>query len=206
MSEEDKELETAEKTPEAAADAAEEKNNAAAEPEQKAVKDDEAGEKKQADSQKTEKREDHAAQAEIAKLKQALAESDDKYRRMIAEYDNYRKRTAKEREGIYADAYADALKELLPVKDALELAVKYSESDKVVEGVQKTLSKFSDTFQKLGVEEFGKANELFDPNIHNAVVHVEDEAFGENVIAEVLMKGYRKGDRILRHAMVKVAN
>ena len=86
------------------------------------------------------------------------------------------------------------------------MAVKYSESDKVVEGVQKTLSKFSDTFQKLGVEEFGKANELFDPNIHNAVVHVEDEAFGENVIAEVLMKGYRKGDRILRHAMVKVAN
>lgn len=164
-----------------------------------------AGEKQTGGNEK-ESRTERALKSENEKLKRELEESDDKYRRMIAEYDNYRKRTAKERDGIYADAYADALKELLSVKDALELAVRYSESDKVVEGVRMTLAKFTDTFQKLGVEEFGKENEPFDPNIHNAVMHVEDEALGENVIAEVLMKGYRKGDRILRHAMVKVAN
>lgn len=179
--------------------------DAAGEPEKKPEASGTDAEKQTGDAGTTDRGE-RILKSENEKLKRELAESDDKYRRMIAEYDNYRKRTAKEREGIYADAYADALKELLSVKDALEMAVRYSESDKVVEGVQMTLAKFTDTFHKLGVEEFGKVNEPFDPNIHNAVMHVEDEAFGENVIAEVLMKGYRKGDRILRHAMVKVAN
>lgn len=145
---------------------------------------------------------------ELEETEKKLAASEEKYLRMIAEYDNYRKRTQKEREGIYTDAYADALKEILPVADALEMALKYSASDnaKIVEGVDMTLKKFSEILGKMGVEAFGAEGETFDPNLHNAVMHVEDEAYGENVIAEVLMKGYRKGDKVLRYAMVKVAN
>lgn len=145
---------------------------------------------------------------ELEETEKKLAASEEKYLRMIAEYDNYRKRTQKEREGIYTDAYADALKEILPVADALEMALKYSASDnaKIVEGVDMTLKKFSEILGKMGVEAFGAEGETFDPNLHNAVMHVEDEAYGENVIAEVLMKGYRKGEKVLRYAMVKVAN
>lgn len=145
---------------------------------------------------------------ELEETEKKLAASEEKYLRMIAEYDNYRKRTQKEREGIYTDAYADALKEILPVADALEMALKYSASDnaKIVEGVDMTLKKFSEILGKMGVEAFGVEGETFDPNLHNAVMHVEDEAYGENVIAEVLMKGYRKGEKVLRYAMVKVAN
>ena len=145
---------------------------------------------------------------ELEETEKKLAASEEKYLRMIAEYDNYRKRTQKEREGIYTDAYADALKEILPVADALEMALKYSASDnaKIVEGVDMTLKKFSEILGKMGVEVFGAEGETFDPNLHNAVMHVEDDAYGENVIAEVLMKGYRKGEKVLRYAMVKVAN
>lgn len=145
---------------------------------------------------------------ELEETEKKLAASEEKYLRMIAEYDNYRKRTQKEREGIYTDAYADALKEILPVADALEMALKYSASDnaKIVEGVDMTLKKFSEILGKMDVEAFGAEGETFDPNLHNAVMHVEDEAYGENVIAEVLMKGYRKGEKVLRYAMVKVAN
>ena len=153
-------------------------------------------------------RKERKLKKELEETEKKLAASEEKYLRMIAEYDNYRKRTQKEREGIYTDAYADALKEILPVADALEMALKYSVSDnaKIVEGVDMTLKKFSEILGKMGVEAFGAEGETFDPNLHNAVMHVEDEAYGENVIAEVLMKGYRKGDKVLRYAMVKVAN
>lgn len=144
--------------------------------------------------------------AENKKLAEEKKELDEKYKRVLAEYDNFRKRAAKEKEGIYADAYADALKELLVVKDSLELALQYPDSGKVVEGVGMTLTKFKDTLTKLGVEEFGKAGETFDPNIHNAVMHVEDDSLGENEITDVLLKGYKKGDKIIRYAMVRVAN
>lgn len=144
--------------------------------------------------------------AENKKLIEEKKELDEKYKRVLAEYDNFRKRAAKEREGVYADAYADALKEILGVKDSLELALKYPDSEKVVEGVSMTLTKFADTLKKLGVEEFGESGEAFDPNLHNAVMHVEDENLGENEIADVLLKGYKKGDKIIRYAMVKVAN
>lgn len=144
--------------------------------------------------------------AENKKLAEEKKELDEKYKRVLAEYDNFRKRAAKEKESIYADAYADALKELLVVKDSLELALKYPDSEKVVEGVGMTLTKFGDTLKKLGVEEFGEAGESFDPNLHNAVMHVEDESFGESEITDVLLKGYKKGDKIIRYAMVKVAN
>lgn len=135
-----------------------------------------------------------------------LTELNDKYLHVVAEYDNFRKRAQKEREGVYADAYADALGELLPIADNLERAMTYTDGDKVIEGVAMTLKQLSASLEKLGIEAFGAAGETFDPTIHNAVMHVEDENLGENVIADVFQKGYRKGDRVIRFAMVKVAN
>lgn len=150
------------------------------------------------------KKELNEAKAKSEKLESALAEQQEKYLRLVAEYDNFRRRSQKEKEGIYADAYTDVLKAILPVADNLELAVKYSEGDKVVEGVKMTLNQLQAAFQKLGVEAI--ETETFDPAVHNAVMHIEDEQYGEGVIVEVFQKGYRKGDKIIRHAMVKVAN
>lgn len=152
------------------------------------------------------KKEEKKLKEENEKLSSSLSALNDKYTRMLAEYDNFRKRAAKERDGIYGDACADILKEVLTVKDSLEMAMKFSDDGELSKGVSMTLTKFDAILQKLGVEEFGKPGEEFDPNLHNAVLHTEDESLGENVIAEVMMKGYKKGDRIIRYAMVKVAN
>ncbi|MBQ8510665.1 MAG: nucleotide exchange factor GrpE [Clostridia bacterium] len=146
------------------------------------------------------------ATAALDKAKAELTETTDKYMRVCAEYDNFRKRSAKEREGIFADAYSDALKEILPVIDNLERAANYTEPDKLVDGLQLIFKGAGDMLAKLGVEAFGEAGDKFDPNIHNAVMHVEDEAIEEETVVEVFQKGYKKGDRIIRHAMVKVAN
>ena len=139
-------------------------------------------------------------------LTKTLEELGDRYTRMLAEYDNFRKRAQKEREGVYSDAVSDVLTEILPIKDTLEMAMAYADDSKLSQGVTMTLTKFAEILTRLGVEEFGAPGDEFDPNLHNAVFHVEDEALGENVIAEVLMKGYKKGDKIIRYAMVKVAN
>lgn len=152
------------------------------------------------------KKEEKKLKEENEKLSSSLSALNDKYTRMLAEYDNFRKRAAKERDGIYGDACADILKEVLTVKDSLEMAMKFSDESELSKGVSMTLAKFDAILKKLGVEEFGKAGEEFDPNLHNAVLHTEDESLGENVIAEVMMKGYKKGDRIIRYAMVRVAN
>ena len=135
-----------------------------------------------------------------------LSVLNDKYMRMMAEYDNYRRRSAKEREDVYSDAYGEAISAMLPVIDNLERAANFSESDKVQEGIALPFKSFSETLTKLGIESFGQVGEPFDPTIHNAVMHVEDESLGESVITDVFQKGYRKGDKIIRHAMVKVAN
>ena len=149
------------------------------------------------------------AEAEIAELESKLADANDKYLRLCAEYDNFRKRTAKEREGIYTDAYCDALEQILPVLDNLDRAAQYGEADKespMAKGLELTLKSFVDTLEKMGVKEIEALGAQFDPNLHNAVMHVEDESLGENVVAEVFMKGYAKGEKVLRHSMVKVAN
>ena len=140
----------------------------------------------------------------LAATENELAEQKDKYLRLMAEYDNFRRRSQKEKEGIYSDAYGEALKALLPVADNLELAVRYSEGDKVVEGVKMVLNQLHDALTKMGIEEI--ETKTFDPNVHNAVMHTEDDAYGEGEIVEVFQKGYRKGDKIIRYAMVKVAN
>ena len=142
----------------------------------------------------------------LEKAQAELAETNDKYLRIAAEYDNFRRRSAKEREGVYADAYADALKEILPVIDNLERAANFTEPDKVLEGLQLIFKGADEMLTKLGVEAFGEAGDRFDPNIHNAVMHVEDEEIDTETVVEVFQKGYKKGDRIIRYAMVKVAN
>ena len=143
---------------------------------------------------------------EQKKLEGELAALNDTYLRLAAEYENFRRRTAKERDGIYADAFGEALSALFPVVDNLERAAQYSDGENVAKGVALTLKSVQDTFAKLGVTELNPAGEVFDPNLHNAVMHVEDETVGESVVVEVLQKGYCRGDRVLRYAMVKVAN
>lgn len=143
---------------------------------------------------------------ENEKLKGEIDSVKDRLLRLTAEYDNYRKRTAKEKEGIYTDAYVDVLKEILPVIDNLERAVSAEGSlEDLKKGVEMTMKGCQDAFAKLGVEEIDASGE-FDPNFHNAVMHVEDENLGTNVVAEVFQKGYKKADKIIRHTMVKVAN
>ena len=136
-----------------------------------------------------------------------LSEEKERYLRMLAEYDNFRRRTAKEKDGIYADAISDAVNELLPVIDNLERAaaiVPADGQDGLAQGVNLTLKSAMDTLRKLGVSVI--ETETFDPNVHNAVMHVEDESLGEGQIVEVFQKGYIRGDKVIRFAMVKVAN
>ena len=151
-------------------------------------------------------RENTEIRGKLDKAEKDLNETTDKYMRVCAEYDNFRKRSQKEREGIYADAYSDALKEVLPVIDNLERAAQYNEAEKLAEGLGLIFKSTKDMLSKLGVEEFGAAGDKFDPQLHNAVMHVEDDEHGEDEIVDVFQKGYRKGDKIIRHAMVKVAN
>ena len=186
----------------------EEKNNAAT-VEENAAEENVAAETETEKKKKS--REVKKLEAEIEKLRAeldeknaALAAESDKYVRMLAEYDNFRRRSAKERESIYADAYADAVTEILPIVDNLERAAMYNDAESVGRGVQMTLKGVGDVFERIGVTEIEATT--FDPNFHNAVMHVEDEAYGEGEIVEVLQKGYRKGDKIIRYAMVKVAN
>ena len=150
-------------------------------------------------------RELEKSRKELEELKEQAAAQNDRYLRMMAEYDNFRKRAANEKDGIYSNACADVLKEILPVIDALEMAVKFGgEGEQILKGVEMTIAKFKEALDKLGVTEIEA--KTFDPNFHNAVMHVEDENFKENEIAEVFQKGYKKGDKIIRYAMVKVAN
>lgn len=152
------------------------------------------------------KSENKTLTAENEKLKKELAETSDKYLRMLAEYDNFRRRTQKEKEGIYADAYESALSAVLPVADNLERAALCTDGESLSDGVKMIIKQFSEALGKLGVEAYGARGDAFDPVVHNAVMQIEDEELGENTVAEVLQKGYKKGDRILRHAVVKVAN
>lgn len=130
----------------------------------------------------------------------------DRLSRTAAEYDNFRKRTAKEKEPIYSDACKDILKEILPVLDNLERAVEVEGNiDDLKKGVEMTIKQFKTAFEKLNVEEISTEGE-FDPNIHNAVMHIEDDKYDKNSIVEVFQKGYKREDKVIRYSMVKVAN
>lgn len=146
------------------------------------------------------------ALAENERLQKELAACQDKYMRMLAEYDNYRKRTQKEREGTYADAVCDTVKEVLPVFDNLERAAAVGDPAKIAEGLALTVKQAAACLAKLKIEETAAVGGKFDPNLHNAVMHVEDDGHGEGEIVEVFQRGYRRGDKTVRDAMVKVAN
>ncbi len=140
----------------------------------------------------------------IEELEKKNYDLNDKYLRLMAEYDNFRKRSLKERDGIYSDAYVDAIKEILPIIDNMERAESYLGNDGASEGVKMIMNAIHSALEKMGVSEI--ETKSFDPNYHNAVMHVDDEAYGENEIIEVFQKGYKKGDKVIRYAMVKVAN
>ncbi len=131
----------------------------------------------------------------------------EKYMRTLAEYDNYRKRTIKEKEGIYPEAKAVVIEKFLPVMDNFQRAIDSAENkDGFYEGVVMLKKQMDDVLSALGVEEIKSVGETFNPELHNAVMHIDDEEAGENVIVEEFQKGYKIGDRVVRHSMVKVAN
>lgn len=143
---------------------------------------------------------------EVKKLTNEVQTLKDRLLRQTAEYDNFRKRTAKEKEGIYTDACVDVLKEILPVADNLERAILAEGNfEDLKKGIEMTIKGLQSAFEKLGVEEID-ASKDFDPNLHQAVMHVEDENFDKNQVAEVFMKGYKRGEKVIRHSVVKVAN
>ncbi len=185
MSEEKKnKRETAEGTDEAA-----ELNN-----EIKEEKED-TGEKEEKPGKKAEK--------EIASLKAQLAEANEKYLRLAAEYDNYRKRSVKEKADAYSESYADAVKAFLPLADSLDKALEFTPDD---EGIKALHKQFADSCAKIGVCAIESDGAQFDPELHNAIMHEEDPEKGENVITQTFCKGYKLGEKVIRHAMVKVAN
>lgn len=147
--------------------------------------------------------------SELDTLRNELAEANDKFLRLAAEYDNFRKRTAKEKEELNALCKSSVIKELLPVIDTLEIALSNTAEnlDDYKKGVEMIGKQFYDSLSKLKVESFGEVGDTFDPNMHNAVMHIEDETLGESVISQVFSKGYRFSDeKVIRPAMVQVAN
>ena len=131
----------------------------------------------------------------------------DAYLRLAADYDNFRKRTIKEKEQSYGNGKADAVEKLLPVYDNLERALNQPTEDAAYKkGVEMTMTQLVSIFTGLGVEIFGEVGETFDPNIHNAVMHTEDDSVAENTITQVFQKGFKLGEKIVRFAMVQVAN
>ena len=140
----------------------------------------------------------------IKGLESEKAETNDKYLRVLAEYDNFRKRSQKEKELAYQEAYVDAVKGILPVVDNVERALEFAADENDKKGIELIVSAIHTTLEKMGVKEI--ETKAFDPNLHNAVMHIDDENLGEGEIVEVFQKGYVLGERVIRYAMVKVAN
>ena len=187
-----------EQAKEASAAEQNEQTAAQAKPEAEAAKQPE--EKKPEDAKQQEA-------SEFEKAQQALAQEHDSYLRLAAEYDNYRKRSQKEKDNLYTEIRSETVEKFLPVYDNLERALAQETQDAAFKkGVEMTMNQLVSVMEKLGVVSFGAAGEVFDPQLHNAVMHVEDEALGENVIAEVFQKGFKVGEKVVRFAMVKVAN
>ena len=167
-----------------------------------AAKQAEAPKQPEGSKQKAESKQPDA----LEQAKAAQAQEHDQFLRLAAEYDNFRKRTQREKDGIYQDAVADTVKKFLPVYDNLERALHHETADEAYKkGVEMTMNQLKTVLEK-GVKPFGEAGETFDPQRHNAVMHIEDESLGENVIAEVFQTGFAHGDKVIRFAMVKVAN
>jgi Molecular chaperone GrpE (heat shock protein) len=155
----------------------------------------------------TEVAEAETTEEKALKFAEALKEKDDQFLRLAAEYDNFRKRSQKEKEAIWQEATAQTVVQLLPIYDNLARALQQGTEDAdFLKGVEMTMGQMEKTFEKLGVAKIDSLGEVFDPERHNAVMHIEDEAAGENTIVEVFEEGFMLGEKVIRFAMVKVAN
>jgi len=169
-------------------------------------KKDEIPEEELNKTQETEKAET-AAVEEVNPLEAELAAEKEKYLRILAEYDNFRKRSQKEREALYNDVKADTIAKILPVYDNIARALKQETSDEAYyKGVEMIMTQLKDIFEKNGVKEIPAVGEKFNPEIHNAVMHIDDETYGEGEIVEEFEKGFILGEKVIRFSMVKVAN
>ena len=146
--------------------------------------------------------------SELDKIKEELAAKNDAYLRLAAEYDNFRKRTQAEKLVLYDDATAKAVAEILPIADSLDMAIQNSQDapEQFLKGLELVRNQLASSFAKLKIEAFAEAGEEFDPALHNAISKIESEDFGENQISQVFQRGYKIADKIIRHAMVQVAN
>ncbi len=165
-------------------------------------------EKKEKASEELEKSEKEEVVSSEEKLKAELKDCKDKMLRIAAEYENYRKRSEKEKEAIYSDAISFAVLGILPVADSLEAALNslQGQPEESRKGIELIKSQFTKALEVLDVKAFGEVGDKFDPSIHNAVSHIEDDSEKENEIAKVFQKGYKSKNRIIRHAMVQVIN
>ena len=163
--------------------------------------------KEKAKKEKAEKKKEDKTEPQEDKKPEAPQAQSDAYLRLLAEYDNYRKRSQREKDSLYADIKADTLLKFLPVYDNLVRALKQPTEDEAYrKGIEMIMTQFCTTMEKLGVEKIESLGKTFDPALHNAVMHVDDETKGENEIVEVFQEGFRLGDKVIRFAMVKVAN
>ena len=182
-------------------------------PEAEAVETEAPAEEKKPDKKdsKEDRKDKKAAkkkdEEKLAALEAEKAELNDKFLRICAEYDNFRRRSQKEKDALYGDVKADTVAKFLPVYDNLERALKQGTEDEAYrKGVEMIMTQFTSTLEKLGVTPIECLGEKFDPTLHNAVMHVDDEEKGDNEIVEVFQKGFKLGDKVIRFAMVKVAN
>lgn len=174
---------------------------------QAAAGQQEAAEKADEKADKKKKKE-KISREELDRLQAEFESHKQQHLRVLAEYDNFRKRTAAEKSASYNNAVADVIAAILPVADNMEraLAQENASAEDMRRGVEMIQSQLVACFEALGIKAVGEAGDAFDPNVHNAVAHIEDEALGENVVSAVFQKGYRLGDKVVRHAMVQVAN
>lgn len=162
----------------------------------------------QPQAEETPKADDVKGSAETPEndLEKKLAELDDRYKRVLAEYQNFRTRSQKEKDSLYLDSVASTVAGFLPVIDTLERAMGQETDEGFRKSLELIIKQYDECLERFGVKPFAERGDAFDPNIHNAVMHVEDDSLEGNVVAEVLLKGYMLGERVVRHAMVKVAN
>lgn len=180
-------------------------------PETEAEPKKEPAESEKKADKKAEKKAEKKSEKEKASTKKSLEEElhaeQDKYLRLLAEYDNFRRRSAKERENIYTDVRCETLKKFLPVYDSLSRALAQTpEDDACRKGLEMIMTQFEKSLAQLGVTMIEAVGQPFDANLHNAVMHIEDETYGESIVVEEFEKGFQVGDKILRYSMVKVAN
>ena len=197
----------------------EKREETAAEPAPEETRENPAGEgadkktdkKEEKKDKKFGRKKDDERVAALEKEKEALekdkAALNDKYLRICAEYDNFRRRSQKEKDGLYGEVKANTVLQFLPVYDNLERALKQGTEDEAYrKGVEMIMTQFANTLEKLGVKKIESLGQTFDPKLHNAVMHVDDESQGENVIVDVFQEGFMLGEKVIRFAMVKVAN